>query len=63
MLLNCGDCSTDESEPYALNNATGIGYAISQFSMIGELQLNVAWHCEVDSHKLNFVCAVTACVE
>jgi len=61
ILLNCDDCSTDESMPYALNNASGIGYAISQFSnvdMIGELLLNIKWQCEVDLHNLDFAHAV-----
>jgi len=38
----CGNCSDDDSLPSALNNASGIGYAISQYSnvdMIGELLL------------------------
>jgi len=59
MSFRCRDCST-------LNNASGIGYAISQYSnvdMIGELLLNTKWLCEVDSHKLNIVHAITACVE
>ena len=42
ILLSCDDCSKDDSIPYALNNASGIGYAISQYTnvdMIGELLL------------------------
>ncbi len=47
IALSCGesDCFSDESLQYALNNASGIGYAISQYSdvdMIGELLLLVA---------------------
>ncbi|DBA88079.1 TPA: hypothetical protein ACH3X2_005080 [Trebouxia sp. C0005] len=34
ILLSCDDCSKDDSMPYALNNASGIGYAISQFSNV-----------------------------
>ena len=66
MFLSCFDCDTDDSLPYALNNASGIGYAISQFSnvdMIGELLLNTRWHCDVDSYNSFFVHAVTACLE
>ena len=42
ITLFCGNCSDDDSLPSALNNASGIGYAISQYSnvdMIGELLL------------------------
>ncbi|DBA76141.1 TPA: hypothetical protein ACH3X1_009878 [Trebouxia sp. C0004] len=34
ILLSCGDCSQDQSMPYALNNASGIGYAISHFTNV-----------------------------
>ncbi|KAL0055196.1 hypothetical protein WJX82_008627 [Trebouxia sp. C0006] len=39
MFLSCFDCDTDDSLPYALNNASGIGYAISQFSNVDMIGL------------------------
>ncbi|DBB15207.1 TPA: hypothetical protein ACH3X3_004211 [Trebouxia sp. C0006] len=34
ITLFCGNCSDDDSLPSALNNASGIGYAISQYSNV-----------------------------